>query len=249
MKLTTQQMKQEEGYSFPYHYLDLASDEHRLVRNIEYLSYLRFVKNLLRPFHGQTVLDVGCGDGRFCYELKDELVRAFGVDYSKDALAFAIAFNPHAIFFRQDLRKLRFSQTFGAAVCIETLEHLPVEEVPVVIKHLSKLLKKEGKLIVTVPSTAVAVDPKHYQHFTESSLRDALSQYFQVETVLGYSKLGLRNILFLYLKRIGLVFLPWSKWLPFLKTYYDFLSRYYTQHLALGEPDKCRGLIAVCRKL
>lgn len=66
---------------------------HKL-NNIPYLHRLEMVKQLLRPFSGQYVLDAGCGDGRLCYELRKENVQVMGVDMSERAISFAKAFNP-----------------------------------------------------------------------------------------------------------------------------------------------------------
>jgi len=218
------------------------------VRNIEYLSYLRLVKELLQPFHGQPVLDVGCGDGRFCYELKDEHVELSGVDFSERAITFARAFNPSVSFFVHDLLSLRLPKTFDAAVMIETLEHFPPEKTSLVLKNISSVLKEGGTLVLTVPSTNLPLATKHYQHFTASSLRELLSQHFDVVRVLGHSRDTSAAVVFLFLKRVGLVLLPFRRFFPFLHHYYSFLRRYYEKYLRLGKPEECTMLVAVCRK-
>ena len=88
---------------------------------MEYVSRLRVVKDLLRPFVGQRVLDAGCGDGRFCFEIKDEDVDVTGIDYSERALAFAKAFSPEVEFSVQDLKDIKLEGQFDTIVLIETL--------------------------------------------------------------------------------------------------------------------------------
>ena len=95
--LTSKQLAQEQDYSFPYHYLDIVSDEDRLM-SIEYLSYIKKVKSLLKT--GKKILDIGCGDGRFCYEVgQNDDINISGLDYSERAIRFSKAFSPNIDFY------------------------------------------------------------------------------------------------------------------------------------------------------
>lgn len=87
-QLNKTQLHQEAQYYFPYNYSDLVLKGWRWQRlpwSIEYLGLLNIVKDALRPFNRQLVLDAGCRDGRLCYELKQENVTVVGVDYSQQA--------------------------------------------------------------------------------------------------------------------------------------------------------------------
>jgi 2-polyprenyl-3-methyl-5-hydroxy-6-metoxy-1,4-benzoquinol methylase len=180
MDLTSKQKAQEDQYTFPYHYLDVGLEEYASILSVEYLSYINIVKSLLGDTKSKYILDAGCGDGRFSYELRGSGARVIGVDYSQDAIRFAKTFNPEATFFVQDLKNLKINKKFDDIVLIETLEHILPVEIPKVLKALDKLLKKEGNLIITVPTTNSTVSEKHYQHFTEESLRQTLKNYFTV---------------------------------------------------------------------
>ena len=122
MKLSKQQSNQEQKYVFPYHYRDLSIEMFKKIYSLEYLEFIRVVKELLKPYKGQSVLDAGCGDGRFCYELKRENVRVAGVDYSEKAIAFARAFNPELEFYVSDLLSLDLPAKFDTVVLLETLD-------------------------------------------------------------------------------------------------------------------------------
>lgn len=246
-KLVKKQRIQEGEYDFPYHYLDLKVDIYRLIRRIEYLSLLDRVKNLLQPFQEQRVLDVGCGDGRFCYELKNEKVKVVGVDFSESAIRFAKAFNPEVEFFVQDIRKLNLPCNFDYALLIETLEHIPPEEVPKVLEKLSDILKRKGKLIVTVPSKNLSLSEKHYQHFTKESLESTLQGYFRITKIEGHSKIGIKRNIFTNLKRMGIFLFPFRNKL-LMDSFYRFLKGYYKKHLETCNPEEGRRLIAVCEK-
>ena len=187
MKMSATQEAQEEQYRFPYHYIDVALPKERDIGLIEYKMNLQFVAEQLSPFEGQRILDVGCGDGRFGYELRGRNIRYEGTDYSERAVAFARAFCPEWTFHAGTLTPLitTHAGVFDQIVLIEVLEHIPPDEVSAVLRQVSQLLKTDGRLIVTVPSTLVNVSAKHYQHFDSRSLRDVLDTTFDVENVVG----------------------------------------------------------------
>ena len=243
---------QEGGYFFPYHYLDLRSDEHRLILHVEYVSRLKTVKDLLRPFHGQLILDAGCGDGRFCYEMRGESVRMIGTDYSDKSLAFARLFNPQTEFYRQDLKNLNLPYQFDAVVLIETLEHIPPADIPIVLESLARVLTPGGKLIITVPSVNIplAIVKKHYQHFSKNSLINTVKDHFKVLECFGHSRVrgGYGRKLFSALRKMSMVFYPFRRDFHFVYGIFDYLNNYYEKHFAIGKPEECNGIIAVCVK-
>ena len=204
------------------------------------------VADRLRPFHGQEVLDAGCGDGRFCHELCRENVRLTGADYSEQALLFARAFNPGITFVAADLKDLHLPASYDAIVLIEVLEHFPPQDVQLILRNLALHLKPEGQLIVTVPSVNLPVSPKHYQHFNEMNLHQTLEGHFIIREITGYGRLGARRFLYENLRRIGLMIYFLEARFKLIDRYYEFLDRYYRKHLALGPPAKCRGLMAIC---
>lgn len=248
MSLTDRQMHQEGDYRFPYHYLDIAVDSYKYFFRIEYLSYMNLVKDLIKPYNGQRVLDVGCGDGRFCYELKNENLKITGIDFSEKAIGFAKSFSPEVEFLAQDIENLKLKQKFDYMVMIETLEHFIPEKIPVILENLSNVLKENGKLIITVPSKNLPLQKKHYQHFTNESLANTLSQHFEIEKMIGYSKLGAKKKIFTGLRRVGIAIYPLRERIQSIKGYYNFLSNYYKKNLETGKPEECLGIIAVCKK-
>ncbi|MEE9239552.1 MAG: class I SAM-dependent methyltransferase [Thermodesulfobacteriota bacterium] len=247
-QLTENQLHQEALYNFPYHYLDLKVEEYKLLRSIEYLSYIELVKNLLKPYNGDLILDAGCGDGRLCYELKEDNVRIVGVDFSESAIAFAKAFNPDVKFLVQDLEQLHLPYKFDYIFLVETLEHFIPEKIPVILQKLSNVLAKDGKLIVTVPSRNLPMVQRHYQHFTKESLTRILEPHFKIVTIFGYSKIGYKRNIFDNLRRVGFLLYPLRSRIKSVRRFLHFLAGYYERNLAVDDPDKCRGLIGVCEK-
>lgn len=247
-KLTAQQEHQEVDYNFPYHYLDLKIEEYKL-RQIEYLNYLRLVKESLKPFKGQLVLDAGCGDGRFCYEVRNENLKMVGVDYSERAIRFAQAFNPNVEFHVKDLTQLKMDGKFDNAVLIETLEHIIPKKIPTLLKNLARVLKKDGRLTITVPSVNLPMEKKHYQHFTKESLAKTLQPYFEIVEIKGHMKKVPKRTMFMSLRRLAYILYPLRHRLGLVRGLFRYVERYYRNHLAVGKPEECYGLIAVCKKI
>lgn len=240
MNLSKEQKIQEDEYFFPYHYLDLISP----LNNFEYIAYLSFVKSFL-PLNGERILDFGCGDGRFEYLLKDSNCKIFGVDYSKKAISFARAFNKTPKFFEKNIYELNFSEKFDFIVSIETLEHIPFDELEGIIKKISMLLKTKGKFIISVPSKNIPLSKKHYQHFDERNLRELLSPFFIVDSIKGISVIGFRRNFFRFLKLLArfleLIF-PSSS-----KKSFSILRKIYFKQLDCS-PSRARRLVAICSK-
>ncbi|KKP40127.1 MAG: type 12 methyltransferase [Candidatus Peregrinibacteria bacterium GW2011_GWC2_33_13] len=247
-QLTEKQQNQEAQYLFPYHYLDLASDHHKLLWTIEYLDLLGLVKKMISPFNNQKILDVGCGDGRFCYELKKENAKIAGVDFSEKAISFARVFNPEVDFFVQDIKNLNVPMKFDVVILMETLEHFIPSEIPVILSSLSNILKEDGKIIITVPSKNLPLAKKHYQHFTAESLTETLKPYFKIMKISGYGKTGYHKKIFSFLRKIGYFVFPFINRISLAKRFFIILNEYYKKHLSAGKPEACNGLIAVCVK-
>ncbi len=239
---------QEGDYLFPYHYLDLQIDEYKYIHHLEYLSKLSLVKSYVSPFENQRILEIGCGDGRLCYELKKENLRISGIDISKRAILFAKAFNPKLVFFNQKIESFKPDRKFSCILLIDTLEHIPKKEIFSFLKKISKLLDRKGTFIITVPTTNLELSKKHYQHFDERKIKKTLNPYFSIEKILGYHKKGPKYSFFITLKRVGLILLPLKNRFSFVKKYFSHLKKYYDKHISRGSPDNCFGMLILCKK-
>lgn len=242
------QQNQENQYLFPYHYSDFVSDEYKHIMMIEYLGHIELIKNLLKPFRGQKVLDVGCGDGRVCWELRKENLNLTGVDYSEKAIGFAKILNEGVPFFVQDIKTLNLPERFDAMVFMETLEHIPPSEIPAVMRSLHRNLKSDGKLIITVPSKNAPLDPKHFQHFTADTLATSVKPYFQIKLIKGRQRKNGASTLLKYMKYVAVVLYPLRKRIPAIISFYKFLGRFYIKYCNQGSAKSCLGIIAVCEK-
>lgn len=186
---TVEQNIQDDDYGFPYHYVPQFepgfTQSYTLPWGIYYASGLEYVTGNVKQLNPSSIIDIGTGDGRLALELKKALPQAnvLGVDYSPRAISLAKALNPSLDFKVMDVTTEKPSQTFELATLIEVFEHIPIDQAKNFASAIPKLISEHGELIVTVPHANNPVTPKHFQHFTSSSLIAYFATYFSVEEI------------------------------------------------------------------
>ncbi|MFH1819662.1 MAG: class I SAM-dependent methyltransferase [Pseudomonadota bacterium] len=172
------EMQQAEQYRFPYHYIPDYDQNGAGMRytamtwGLEYLCYQEHIQRLVEKLSPDSVLDVGCGDGRFIGRL-DKRIRRFGVDRDERAIKFAMAFNGDVEFKCGVLADV--DGIFDISVAIEVLEHVSDEAVPPFIQGLFSKVRSGGHVIISVPSTVLRQNSKHYRHYTEALIHTQLN--------------------------------------------------------------------------
>jgi SAM-dependent methyltransferase len=246
--LSAEQAVQEAEYEFPYHYIPrLEGDDFSQVRKLrwgyEYLSYLRFVLARLEAVGFDSLLDVGCGDGRFLREASARFhgKRLVGVDLSARAVEYARLLNPGVEFVCGDITcGALLGERFDIITLVETLEHVSPDALPDFTSSLRRLLKPGGTLVVSVPSRNIKMSRKHYQHFDLASLAECLRPHFEVSE-------------HHYLNRIS----KWDRLLSAALTNRYFilnerrllnaLFRRYERSLLRAGASDCKRICVVCR--
>jgi 2-polyprenyl-3-methyl-5-hydroxy-6-metoxy-1,4-benzoquinol methylase len=188
---TGAQETQERLYRFPYHLIPswdgrFFSQVVSLHWGYEYLSYLNFVLDELRTTEFASLLDVGCGDGRFLCEvrLRHPEKRLVGIDCSLRAIQWARGCATDVEWVHGDITKGDVLPVrFDVITLIETLEHIQLDELPAFLDGVYKRLSDNGVLIVTVPTVNVPVNVHHVQHFDLAKLRNLLRGTFVIERV------------------------------------------------------------------
>ena len=161
---------QDSRYGFPYHHLPhrITPDSYAIGRwlswGLEYLVYQEFVAQMIRGLAPHSILEVGCGDGRLVGLLADTVPVRVGADLSRRAIAFARAFHPDATFFCQSTDDL--TGQYDVVVAVEVLEHVPDADVQRFLHGLRERVAPGGALILSVPTTVLKPNPKHYRHYT-----------------------------------------------------------------------------------
>lgn len=198
-KLLERQVLQEEEYEFPYHFASRYKPDFAPAYvdhwALNYNLTLELVLDLVRNEKSNSIVDIGCGDGRLTYELDQALPDATitGVDYSERAIQLAKSMSPSVDFENADITQAHSLGQYQTAILMEVLEHVPLEEVDEFIEAVAKLVKVEGLLIVTVPHTNKPLEYKHFQHFTKNGLDNRFSRFFRCEKVIFLEKRGWLN--------------------------------------------------------
>ncbi len=249
MKLTTQQKIQEDKYEFPYHYIPVY--EHGVfsqTRNRKggyiYLSYINFVLSRLKEIPFQSLLDVGCGDGRFLFEAYKQFPHKtlIGIDMSEAAVKFANAFSNGPEYLQGNITdKNVLSEKFDIISLIETLEHIPPEDVTAFLEAIAYFLKVKGTFFITVPSTNIPVRGKHYQHFDLRHLQMVLTPYFDVVEYYYLNRTGWQNSVLRWFLSNNLFLLNHKKTL-------NCIYHYYQKHLVRGNKHNSQRIFIVCQK-
>ncbi|OGA71144.1 MAG: hypothetical protein A3G83_00470 [Betaproteobacteria bacterium RIFCSPLOWO2_12_FULL_68_20] len=195
---------QEDEYAFPYHYV-ARYGTHGFGQTfhdswgISYASTIEFLLERIAAARVSEIVDVGCGDGRFTRELALRgAKRVVGVDRSPRAIALARAMNhdlPALRFLEADITAAWSEPPFEAAVLMEVLEHIPIDDAPALVRAVRKLLRPGGRLFLTVPHRNTPLQAKHFRHFSVQTLSDALRSDFELCAVVPFERMGWRRSL------------------------------------------------------
>lgn len=138
------------------------------------------------------LLDVGCGLGEFLrYAKKVRLgIELYGVDFSERAIKFNQEMDGREISYAvRSAYSLGFDDgSFDIVTAGEVLEHL--DEPERFIKEARRVLKPDGRLLLTLPYEDRVKDPEHVRYYYRSDLIDLLSPYFRFVEVFPIRPLG-----------------------------------------------------------
>lgn len=115
----------------------------------------RFIeaKKYLRTIDAKLILDVGCNSGTFTKQIHNVFPESkiHGIDISRKAIAYAKRKHKHIIFDVAMAEELPFkNSSFDLITCFEVLEHVDFPEK--IVKEMSRVLKKEGDIVIIVPT-------------------------------------------------------------------------------------------------
>lgn len=136
-------------------------DSHRFVHPIDkmYDSLQRgWIVGWLNSYNVNTVLDVGCGTGRFSITMAQEGFKVTAVDQSEEMLneAKSKANGLDIIFIKGDIFKLPFeNSSFDAITCIWVLRHFEDKHINKIISEFKRVLKEGGVLIFDAPTWGI----------------------------------------------------------------------------------------------
>lgn len=177
---------QDQQYSFPYHYLtgldsNVPYIKKSLSWGIEYLTYMNIIQSEIEGLDIENILDVGCGDGYLLNNLNETKINKYGIDLSEKAILFAKAFSRNTTFERKDL--FQIDDKFDAVSLIEVLEHIPDDFLESFMTRVLDLVKVDGYFIISVPTTVIPLNKKHYRHYNEELLSKHTENFAKLELV------------------------------------------------------------------
>ncbi|MFH1229159.1 MAG: class I SAM-dependent methyltransferase [Candidatus Aenigmatarchaeota archaeon] len=151
------------------------------MKDKEYFEYLRnrswlsfqfrkcFYKSIIKEFKGK-VLDVGCGLGEFMESYPSSVgidMNPYCVKYCKERGLDAKAGNAQRIPFK--------NSSFDGVFCLCVLEHLKKPELAV--KEMHRVLKKNGKLVIIVPTeSGFRHDKTHVTFLQKENTKEILKR-------------------------------------------------------------------------
>jgi len=211
----------DNDYATPYHWY--MSPDDLTHGGIEYWQYIRMVEKLLQPLPKNTILDIGCGDGRISDYIACSYPdsRILGIDISEKAIAFAKLMGKYAEYRCVDLFDI--TEKYDVVLLIEVLEHIPKPLVNAFLKKVYDVMDAKGSLLLSVPTPLLPMaHPGHIQHFNINLLSNNLMnagleikelRYHLNVKLSRYSCFG-RNIIRLFENRfwsfkLGLGLLRW----------------------------------------
>lgn len=207
---------------------------------------MRVVKDLLDDITFESLIHVGCGDGRLLPEIYKFYsdTNLLGVDYSDRSISMANGLHPHLNYEVVDITEQDLDYAFEVATAIEVLEHIPPEDCTTFVESIHDILTENGTLILTVPHKNKPVSNKHYQHFNSKELRDLLESVFSDISFVQFDKQSkIFTALELAIGGRG------NHFIINTPTVTNTLSRLYkNRYLYQPTEEPCRRIAAVCRR-
>lgn len=246
-----EQVAQEEQYAIPYHYLPVSSGggfrQHEYWSwGFRYLGRLRVALGLLDRVDFESLIDIGCGDGRFLSEVKTRFAgkRLLGIDHSEKAIAFAHRMSPGVRYEQRDILLASPEDQFDVVTLLEVVEHIPDESLALFMAAAADVLKPGGHMIITAPHVNVGIPAKHYRHFDSRSLGNILPAGMTVlESIpFDYSDWLLRLVV-RFMGGTGRYYIVTCPAVT------RFMFRHYLRRCLYGHGEKrCRRIACIARK-
>jgi SAM-dependent methyltransferase len=107
-----------------------------------------------RELSGKSVLDVGCGDGKFLFAIHSLLPHGALLGLDTDALwqNHRTPLPPDLQFLRQDIVSFRLDRTFDVVFSNQVLEHLAPSDLSNHLRSIHDALAPGGRFIVLLPN-------------------------------------------------------------------------------------------------
>ena len=133
----------------------------------------------VRLSKARNVLDVGCGEGRFCRQMKALGLKCTGLDPTAQLLDAAKAADPDSQYVLGQAESLPFpDSSFELVVCYLTL--IDIEGLTEAVAELNRVLKPGGQiLIANLQSYNTAWELETLEKYLDGRVRATIKSYLQ----------------------------------------------------------------------
>jgi 2-polyprenyl-3-methyl-5-hydroxy-6-metoxy-1,4-benzoquinol methylase len=134
-----------------------------------------------------SVMDVGCGNGRLLEALQDKKINYFGVDNSEKLIELAQAKYPDKKFAVGDILELSKLPeiNFDIVFCVAVLQHIPGRKLQIdAIKQLRNKVSDNGRVVISV-----------WNMWTQEKFRNLIIRFVLLKLI-KKNKMDLGDILF-----------------------------------------------------
>lgn len=189
------QKLQDEEYEFPYHYISQFRNGFTQVFNdtwgINYVSTIEYIIERLKDEKFNSLIDVGCGDGRLVRELSIEFPNqaVLGIDYSSQAISLAKIMNKNCQYLQSDIT-CEIVDKVDLITLVEVFEHIPPKKANDFIDGIYNHLNERGVLYITVPHENKSIEYKHYRHFNSRTITECFNEKFYIEEIVPFESNG-----------------------------------------------------------
>lgn len=166
---------------------DQISEEFHQTRQKQWKEFEKFLPYME---NGETVADLGCGNGRFYKFLNQHRkVNYIGIDNSKNLLEEAKKQFSKVKFLEGNLLKIPLKDSsIKIAVAIASFHHIPSKKLRAKsLKEIYRILKLKGKFIITVWNL---FQPKYIKYIWQARLKHiyTLGKYDSRDTFIPWGK-------------------------------------------------------------
>lgn len=181
----------KQKYALPKHWIMERYHKYGIV----YFGYVEIIKEIFSREKRGYVLDAGCGDGRIAYEIQKLGHKVLGIDILEKSISYAKILVPNGEFKVADLVNLNENEglfeKFDYVNCVEVIEHVHPDYQLTVVKNLNRVLKPNGKIIISFPTVRIPMSKLHYRHYTLEDAKKLLNEGgFEIEKIIGNYKVN-----------------------------------------------------------
>lgn len=215
-------------------------------------SFNRWMADTIRPYVGDSVLEIGAGIGNLTRQLIAKRNRYIATDIDAEHLARitrSLWHRPNLEVRRCDLARPDdfddFEESVDTAICLNVLEHVPDADAGA--RNLYRALAPKGRAIVLVPQGQWAygrIDEAlgHVQRYSKQQLRERMERAgFEVEQILEFNRISMPGW-YLNGKVLGR-----SSISPFQLRQFD-RTVWFWRMVDRWLPWSSTSIIAICRK-